>query len=506
MINRRTLLRTAPAALAAPVFLRRAAAAEASSLTIAFPTDVTSWDAMNSGTSVTQSLYKCVFDTLLDIAPDARLVPGLASFEWTDNNNQVLELTLRDGLTFHNGDPLTSDDVHFTFFTRLKADDSLANAGNFGNIVDAVETPTRNKAIFKFNAKYIVAPQRIASVGYVMPRRYYESVGREEYLKKPVGSGPYHLTDYQRDSRIALRAFEGHWRGAPAIERATIQIIKDPTTRIAAIQSGQVDFAHNLPVRDVVRLAALPGLVGGLNPVSNAIMIHMVNKGVFQDQNLRLAMHHAINKEALSRAFFNGKAEPLSMWGGTGSVANDPTFKFPYDINLAKSLLAKSGYGPSNPARIEFTTFSGVFPNDFDIARTIVQMWKQAGIEANLSVMEFTKYGELARNDKLEAPVLYSWFNPTDDPESYSGAIMDPKKRYSVWKSADVSLRLDPLLEETDYDKRTAGYREFDKWCVLQGYACPILQGVSAVVYSNRIGYVPYRTGMIAPYAWSLKS
>ncbi len=506
MINRRSLIASGAAALAAPAVLR-SAAAQAKPLTIAFPSDLSSWDAMNAGTSVTQSLYKCVFDTCLDIDTNARLIPSLGSFQWTDNNNQVLELTLRDDAKFHNGDPVTAEDVHFSFFTRLKADDTLAVAGNFGKIVEAIETPAKNKVIFKFASKYVTAPQRLASVGYVMPRAYYEKVGGlDGFLKAPVGAGPYKLVDYQRDSRIVLEAFDGYWRGAPKIRNVTIQIVKDPTTRIAAIQSGQVDFAHNLPVREVARLGAMANLTGNLHSISNVVMIHMVNKGPFQDPNLRLAMHHAINKEALSKAFFNGQAEPLYMWGGKGSASNDPNFVFPFDPNLAKSLLAKSGYSTSNPAKIEFTTFNGTFPNDFDIARTLVQMWKQVGIEANLSVMEFTKYGELSRNDKLEAPILYNWFNPTDDPESYSGSILDPKKRFSVWKSDDISEKLDPLLAETVYEKRVAGYREFDKWAVQKGYAFPVLQGVATVVYSKRVGYVPYRTGLVAPWTWTLSA
>lgn len=509
MLSRRKFLQNTSLAvggLAAPAVMSRWASAETKPLTIAFPTDVSSWDAANAGTNITQSLYKCVFDPMLDIRPDATLQPGLGSFKWLDNNNQVLELTLRDNIKFHNGDPLTSDDIHFSIYTRLKEDDTLAVAGNFGKIVEAVETPAPNRAIFKFTSRYITAPQRMMSVGYIMPRKYYESVGKDGFLKNPVGAGPYKIVDYQRDSRIVLEAHDGYWRGAPAIKQVTFQIIKDTSTRIAAIQSGQVDFAHNLPVREVVRLGAVPGLVGNLHPISNVVMIHMVNKGIYKDPNLRLAMHHAINKEALSKAFFNGKAEALSMWAGTGSVANDPSFKFPYNLETAKALLAKSGYSTSNPAKIEFTTFNGVFPNDFDIARTIVQMWKQAGIDATLSTIELSKYGELSRTDKLEAPVLYNWFNPTDDPESYSGSILDPKKRFSVWKSDDISEQLDPLLNETDYDKRIAGYRKFDAWAVEKGYAYPLLQGVATVVYSKRVNYVPYRTGLIAPYNWTLAS
>ncbi len=138
------------------------------------------------------------------------------------------------------------------------------------------------------------------------------------------------------------------------------------------------------------------------------------------------------------------------------------------------------------------------------MARAIVQMWKKVGIDTDLNVIEMASYSEMARADKLQAPVLYSWADSTGDPEVYSGYILDPKKRFSVWKSADVSPRLDPLLREVNYKKRIAGYKKFDEWAVEQGYAFPLLGGVAAVAYSRRIGYKPFRNGWILPYYWTV--
>jgi peptide/nickel transport system substrate-binding protein len=167
-------------------------------------------------------------------------------------------------------------------------------------------------------------------------------------------------------------------------------------------------------------------------------------------------------------------------------------------------LLTASGFTNGKPAKIEFTTFNGVFPNDFDLARAIVQMWKNFGIETNLSVMELTKFAELARNDRVEAPALSSWFNASGDPQVYSGTLLDPKKRFAIWRSDDVPPRLDPLLVEADYDKRIAGYRQFDRWAIEQGYAVPLLQGVGTVVHAKRINYVPFKNGWILPYYWTM--
>jgi peptide/nickel transport system substrate-binding protein len=510
MLNRRDLLTGLPiglAGLAAAAHLPVSRAfAQARPITIGHPADVPSWDPVANGSTVIQAIHKCMFDQPLSLAPNLSFGPSVVSrFRWLDTEGKVLELTLRDDVTFHNGDKLTSDDIKFSFNDRLKADNTLMLAGVFGTLVAAIETPSPTMAIIKLATPFVTLPQQLSSTAsFIMPRGYFEKVGAKAFAENPVGSGPYRLVDYQRDSRIVFEAYDKYWAGRAKIDRVVFQIIKDPSARIAAIQSGQVDLVSALPVRDVVRLGGLPGLVGASDPINNVVLIQMVNKGIFRDQNLRLAMHHAIDKQALSRAFFNGTAAPLSMWAGEGAPANDPKFTFPYDQAKAKALLARSGYDTSKPAKIPFATLNGVFPSDFDMARAIVQMWKQVGIEADLQVMEILNYGELSRNDKLELPVLYSWSNPTGDPNVYSGTILDPKKRFSVWKSDDISPRLDPLLTETDYDKRMAGYREFDKWAVEQGYAFPLLQSTATIVHTNRLKYVPFRNGWTLPYYWSM--
>jgi peptide/nickel transport system substrate-binding protein len=469
---------------------------------------VPNWDPNAGGPTIIASIYKSVFETPMTMTPDLAFAPSMVqSYQWLDETGTVLELKLRDGVTFHNGDRLTSADIRFTFLERPQAEQTLNMYGVWGRVVADVATPDAATAVFKFNTPFVAAPALMADVPcYIIPKAYFQSVGREGFMARPVGSGPYKLVDYQRDSRIVLEAHDKYWAGPPPIQRVTFQIVKDASARIAAVQAGQVDFAHNIPVREVTRLGAVAGLVGDLAPITNVMLIQMVNKGIYKDRNLRLAMHHAIDKTALSKAFFGGKATPLSMWSAPGMAAYDANFNFPFDPRLARDLLAKSGYGPDNPAKIVFNTFNGVFPNDYDVARAMTQMWKGVGIETDLQVMDILKYSDMSRSDKLEAPVLYSWSNATGDPEFYSGYILDPRKRSSVWKSDDVPPKLDPLLKEVDYAKRMAGYRAFDAWAVEQGYAVPLLQGTNTVVHQKRLNYAAYKSGWILPASWSLTS
>jgi len=484
----------------------KAAAANDSSATLAWPLDVTGWDPSANSSPATLAIHKCVFDTPLEISTDFKLSPGVASsYRWLDKDGKTLELVIREGIKFHNGDLLTADDFRFTFYDRPKADRTLNISGTFGNIVSDVEVASPHKVIFHFNESYLEgAPLLATTTPYILPRRYFEQVGRDGFVAKPVGSGPYRLIDYQRNTLISLEAFPDYWRGAANIKRVSFRIVPDVSARVAAVQSGQVDYADNIPVREVNRLGALPNLVGQLPPTTVSVLIHMVNKGIYQDRNLRLAMHHAIDKEALSKAFYGAKAIPQMMYAAKGLPGNDPTFSFPYDRAKARALLAQSGYGPDNPIKIQFGTLNGNFTGDFDVARALVQMWKQVGIDAELKVFELAHYFELSRNGKLEHPVLYAWSDTTGDPIMMTGLLLDPKKRYSIWKSDDIPGRLYPLLREIDEAQRLAGFRKFDSWAVEQGYEVALLQMPATIVHNKRVKVVHRPNGWVLPYYWSM--
>jgi peptide/nickel transport system substrate-binding protein len=508
MFNRRDFLTKIPAALlagGATMHLRDALAAmEGRSATVAFPLDVASWDPVVSANPTISAIYKCVFDQPLELAPGLGFAGSVvAEHKWLSKDCTVLELTLRDGVRFHNGDRLTSDDIRFTFYDRVKNDKASLLAGVW-NKIERIDTPSPLKAVMHFSQPMATAPAMLADIpAYILPRAYYEKVGKEGFMQKPVGSGPFRLLDYQREQRIVLAAHEGYWKGAPKLKQVVFQITKDPTARAAALQSGSADITMNLPVREAERLGSLPDMERHIDPTTGVILLQMVNKGIFTDRNLRLAAHHALDKPSLSRALFNGHATPIWLPAGPGMPGYVEGFQIPYDPAKARALLAQAGYSESKPARFRFYTTKGVFASDFDIARAIVQMWKRVGIEAELQVLEGPMMYEYQNNGKFDGPVLKP-FNPAGgDPGTYSGYMLDPKVSFSIWKSDDIPPRLYPLMAEPDQEKRLAGFRSFDQWQVEQGYSIPLFLGLSTVVSRKALRFQPYRSGVLMPYSWA---
>ena len=503
-LKRRTFLQMATAASVAAPFVRTAAAAD-DTATIGWPNDVPSWDPNQRFTPDAQPIFKAVYDQPLDQDAQLKLIPHLIK-KWElapDATSMAVEL--RDDVTFHNGDKMTAEDFRYTFLERIKSGVKLDTANSWKKVEDIViESPT--KATMKFNAPNPTAPQWMAFLGsYIVPKKYIETGGLENFQKKPVGTGPYKLAEYELNSRIVLERNDQYWGPKARVARVTIQIIKDPSARVAAIQSGQADFTLNVPVREVQRFQSQSGFAAELNPITRVILLQVRADLNFADENVRLAAHHAIDKAALSKAFYGGAAVPLSVVATPGSPGYLPDFTFKYDAELAKEFLKKSGHGPDNPVKIGLAATNGQFPSDYDIARAIVQMWKKVGIDADLQVIEYAKYFELNRASELPEATLYSWDNATGDPEIFSGYLLNPKLPFSAWKDEAVGGRILKLFNVADYNARVAGYREVERFAVEQGATIPLLQSVLTVVRKRNLQYTKYGNGWVLPQTlqWS---
>ncbi len=499
-ISRRGMLGGAAAIVAPWPGLTSAVRADTrDSVTIGWPSDVPSWDPNERFTPDAQSLFKMVYDQPLDQDAQLKLVPKLITKWELAADGRTLSGEMRDDVTFHDGSKMTSADLKWTFFDRIKAGHKVDTA-NVWKRVTTFDTPTPASFVMHFDSPFATSPNWLGFLGsYVVPKDYMEKVGVDGFLAKPIGSGPFKIVDYQLNTRVVLERNEAYWGPKPRLRRVVIEIIKDPSARVAAIQSGAVDLVVNVPVREVTRLGAIPGLTGQLTPITRVILLQCRNDLGFADENVRLAASHAIDKVALSKAFYAGAAVPLSVPATPGSPGFVADYTFAYDPELSKQLLAKSGFSLDKPAKLKMATFNGQFPSDYDIARAIVQMWKKVGIDAELEVVEYAKYFELNRGAKLPEVTLYTFDNATGDPEIYSGYLLNPKLPFSAWKGMDIGQKVIDLFTVADNAKRIAGYRDLAKEAVETGASIPLLQSVQTSVRKKDLSYTAFGNGWVLP-------
>jgi peptide/nickel transport system substrate-binding protein len=506
VLSRRSLLHTlGVAAAAAPALaLWRpplAAAQGAKTLTIAYNVNLPSWDptaGLSAVNPTIQSLYKSVFDQFVDQNPDLSFKPGLLTkWGWNDDKTKV-SMTLRDGAFWHDGTPVTPTDIVW----------SLERAGDpkGGNPIQFVWSKIAN---FSINGMTVTAEVKEFEptlfkwmaflTGYVMPKAAYTTAGAEGFEKKPIGSGPYMVEEFDRNSFVRLKAFPKYWGGKPQFDNVVFKFVTDPTSRVAEIESGSSDLTIEIPYEEYDRLKAKPGLAGKTTPVSDIAMIFITNTEPMLNEKLRLALHHAIDKKAIVDRLLRGYGVPIDTLEAPQYAAFDPGTKVGYDLEKAKKLMAEAGYSPAKPVKFTIQTTRGFKPKDYEVIQAIVAMWRRIGAEADIEVYEIAKHFELRAQHKLAPAAFYNWGNSIGDPSTSTGFAMFGPSPHSAWKTEDVDKMIGPLWGEKDEAKRIAGYKAVDRYIAEHGLVIPLFQYVQPIVYRQGIKVTPHVANYILP-------
>lgn len=502
-ISRRTILKLAGATAAmAGISMPRVALAQANELVIAYNVNLPSWDPTTGPSAVNptiQGIYQSVFDQFILQKPDLEQAPGLLT-EWGFSDDlKTVHMTVREGVTWHDGSPFTAEDVAW----------SLQRAGDekTGNPIQFVWKNVNN---FKIDGNKITAdvvgfdPTYFKWMsfltGYVLPKAYYEKVGAEGFEKAPIGTGPYMVDKFEQNAFVRLKANPNYWGGKPAFENVTIKFVTDAASRVAEIESGSSQVTLEIPYEEYDRLIAKDGLAGSADTVSDIGMIFFNDKEAMLDKNVRQAAVMSVDKKLLVDRLLRGYGLPIDTLETPEYDAYDPSIKVEYNPEKAVELLKASGYSVDNPVKFTIQTTKGFKPKDYEMVQAIVGMWRKVGIEANIEVYEIAKHYELRAADQLTPAAFYNWGNSIGDPTTSTGFAIYGPSPHSVWDSQDVIDAINPLWGEPDQAKRIAGWKAVDKLIAEQAYVLPLLQYAQPIVHAKGVNVVPHKSGALLPH------
>ena len=501
-LSRRSLLKTSVAAATFAAVGLPSFAQEIDELVIAYNVNLPSWDPTVGPSAVNptiQGFYQSVFDLYIPQNTDLSFGSGIITdYGWNDDNTAIW-MDVREGVTWHNGDPLTAEDVAWSLERASKPDTGnpiqfiwgkVTNIKAEGNRVTA-DMPEFEPTFFKWMSFL---------TGYVLPKKYYEEVGAEGFEEAPVGSGPYKVERFERNAFVRLVANEDYWGGAPEFKTVTIKFVTDAASRVAEVESGNSHVTLEIPYEEFDRLKTKDGLEGVATPISDIGMIFLNDIEVMTDPNVRKAAAHAIDKPLIIERLLSGYGVPIDTLQTPDYVAFDDTIKVEYNPEKAKELLAASGYGPDNPVKFKIQTTRGFKPKDYEMVQAIVGLWRRVGIEAEIEVYEIAKHYELRAADTLAPAAFYNWGNSVGDPTTSTGFAMFGPSPHSVWDGEDTFNAILPLWGEADEEKRIAGWKEIDRRIAENAEVIPLLQYVQPIVHDARISVVPHRSGALLPH------
>lgn len=501
-LTRRTLLQSTAASLALAGASLPSFAAGIEELVIAYNVNLPSWDPTVGPSAVNptiQGIYQSVFDLFIPQNPDLSFGSGiLTGYGWNDDKTKIW-MDVREGVTWHNGDPLTPEDVAW----------SLERAGNpeTGNPIQFIWGKIGNYAIEgnRVTADVLAYEPTIFKwmsflTGYILPKAYYESVGADGFESAPVGTGPYMVEKFERNAFVRLKANENYWGGAPEFKSVTIKFVTDAASRVAEVESGNAHVTLEMPYEEFDRLKEKSGIMGTAAPVSDIGMIFINDVDVMKDANVRMAMAHAIDKQLIIDRLLSGYGVAIDTLQTPDYSAFDASIKVSYDPEKAKELLAASGFGPDNPVKFTIQTTRGFKPKDYEIIQAIVGLWRRVGIEAEIEVYEIAKHYELRAADTLAPAAFYNWGNSIGDPTTSTGFAMFGPSPHSVWDGEDLMQKMLPLWGEADEAKRIDGWKEVDRFIAANALVIPLLQYVQPILHSEQVKVVPHASGALLPH------
>ena len=501
-LTRRTLLQSTAASVALAGASLPSFAAGIEELVIAYNVNLPSWDPTVGPSAVNptiQGIYQSVFDLFIPQNPDLSFGSGiLTGYGWNEDKTKIW-MDVREGVTWHNGDPLTPGDVAW----------SLERAGNpeTGNPIQFIWGKIGNYAIDgnRVTADVLAYEPTIFKwmsflTGYILPKNYYESVGADGFEAAPVGTGPYMVEKFERNAFVRLKANENYWGGAPEFKSVTIKFVTDAASRVAEVESGNAHVTLEMPYEEFDRLKEKSGIMGTAAPVSDIGMIFINDVDVMKDANVRMAMAHAIDKQLIIDRLLSGYGVAIDTLQTPDYSAYDASIKVAYDPEKAKELLAASGFGPDNPVKFTIQTTRGFKPKDYEIIQAIVGLWRRVGIEAEIEVYEIAKHYELRAADTLAPAAFYNWGNSIGDPTTSTGFAMFGPSPHSVWDGEDLMQKILPLWGEADEAKRIDGWKEVDRFIAANALVIPLLQYVQPILHSEQVKVVPHASGALLPH------
>src|SRR5213079_2837775 len=260
-------------------------------------------------------------DAMVKPMPGQPMAASLAESWSASEDALIYEFVLREGLKFHNGEPVTAEDVKFSFERYRGTSHDLMKAR-----VASVEAVDPRHVRFKLKEPwpdFMVFYATATGAGWIVPKKYVEKVGEDGFKKAPIGAGPYKFVSFDPGIELTLEAFDGYWRKPPGVKRLVYRSLPEETTRAAALKKGEVDIAYLLTGPVAADIQRTPGFkLVAPKESQGTFWLDLPDqwdpKSPWHDRRVRQAASHAIDRQALNQAETLGFSKP------TGSLIPRP--------------------------------------------------------------------------------------------------------------------------------------------------------------------------------------
>lgn len=409
--------------------------------------------------ALAMAVYRFVFDTLAT-AEGGKLTPALAE-SWQAANDTTWDFKLRKGVKFHNGEDFNAAAVKFSIDRILNVDNKSPWRSRIIDIdhVDVVDD----------SSVRIVTKRPIGTLVsslltiFIVPPKYFQQVGPDKFADAPVGTGPFKFASFDKLTNFTVTAAENSWRGKPTLTKVTWKKISEESTRVAALEAGELDAASDIPPEVVDQLKAKKLTILDV-PIaqSNVINLRTTNDSPLKNKLVRQAVNYAVDKDTILKTVMGGHGKVLDgQLVGSDAFGYCSSLKaFEYDPKKAKDLLAQAGY--SSGINLKWAGSVGRYPKDKEVMQAVVAQVNDAGIKIDLEFVENVVFSQKSADGTLGPDgYIFGWqYLPGMDISEPTPFFLTTERRN--------------LLKDTEYDKLYEAMSKAVDPAVRQKAACDL--------------------------------
>lgn len=460
-----------------------AAAPPRDTINLALVGVVSSLDPYATALTVDLEVFHQIYESLYYVDDFSQVHPRIALSHEISPDGRVYTFKIRQDAFFHNGDPVTADDVVFSF---QKAMESGVMAPYVG-IIEEVKKVGEDSVQMTLQQAYTPFLNNTTNVFIVSKKAYEEAGDKFGSTVTGAGTGPYKVVSFDGNTKVSLEAFDKYYRGVAPIKYANYIVMADVSAGLIAFENGELDF-YAIPPANWAEISGSGKYTTKLNPTTHISYI-LLNpaSGVLKNQDLRYAIQYAIDREAINAMAYENLADPAYHMMRPDYIfgASEDTFKFTYDPAKAKEYLAKAGYPNGvDIGELQYTT-ANYFPK---IAQAFQAQLADVGITCTITGGQTSQLVVGWRAGDFN--MLCSGFNAMLDYDYYT-RYTSPGVSTSFLKYQNTDYDADWVLEmynkgaaELDPAKRQAIYEELENFIAKTACYIPIF----------------YKT---LPYAWN---
>ena len=465
-----------------------AAASDTSCIVVGLTQEISSLDPHEDTDAGTRSVLFNVFEGLVKPTTDGDVTPAVASDYTISDDAKTYTFTLRDGITFQDGNPVTVEDIKYSL-ERSAEKDGESSALSAISDITCVDDKTIQLTLSEANSEFI----------YNLTIAVLEQANDADQATNPIGTGPFKITNFAEGQYLEMAKYDGYWnKDLDYVQSAKFKFISDAQAAFLELQGGSIDMLQYLTNDQVQALSDDYNIVESTMMLIHGLFLNNTYEPL-KDVRVRQALNYAVDRDAINEFLFGGKSKIIQTHGYPTITAwynADTEGTYTYDVEKAKELLTEAGYADGFDLEI---TVPSSYTQHVQTAEIIAEQLAAVGVNVTINQVEWSSWlSDVYQGRDYQSTIIGFDISSLSPATWYKRYYTESSNDFTNFSDADYDAKYDQALATIDHDEKHQLYGELQQILTDQAASVFIEDPADFIAINKKFtGYMSYPVSAI---------